>query len=405
MALQHPPAGHPLEGKGLAVVTIQWHVPALPRPPVGAPCGLHNLNNTCYANSMLQIMRRMRMDQRSALQTTGLLALCQNDGQPMTPFMQAATPILMGDSSFTSNRRLKAVRDEVVMDGRFAGWEQHDPYEFFLGAGDCFQSETKLLSERVGYSIPNPLNLPCGFTLESTCVCMHCHTRGEPKREDYTSLSIPIGKSRTSVFQALTRHLKDEPLQLSQDGDGSGGWYCPRCRVNVEASREHRGVGASPPYLLLQLKRVDFEGGAAHKLHTPCAISPVLPSPCGTLSPDGMHTEFYRVVGVLSHQGESMGSGHYISHITNGGSWWRFNDERVEPLQPDTLSSDQAAREAYMLLYERCTPDDSSRIAETARSRRAAREQEEVEKRQEEEERQRQEVEKRQEEEERQRQA
>uniref|UniRef100_A0A0R3RG58 Ubiquitin carboxyl-terminal hydrolase n=1 Tax=Elaeophora elaphi TaxID=1147741 RepID=A0A0R3RG58_9BILA len=61
--------------------------------------------------------------------------------------------------------------------------------------------------------------------------------------------------------------------------------------------------------------------------------------------------EHYRLIGFISHMGNSPHSGHYVAHMKKDSKWYLFNDEKVAISQnPPTLLG-------YVYLYERhCDP-------------------------------------------------
>ena len=80
---------------------------------------------------------------------------------------------------------------------------------------------------------------------------------------------------------------------------------------------QKRGMKVESEVLIpehLSLKAMRQAGGTG-----PWRLDNVLPS--GESS--------YSLVGVISHLGRDLGSGHYIAHCRRGGSWYEFSDSKV----------------------------------------------------------------------------
>ncbi|KAL0969347.1 hypothetical protein UPYG_G00225910 [Umbra pygmaea] len=62
-------------------------------------------------------------------------------------------------------------------------------------------------------------------------------------------------------------------------------------------------------------------------------------------------TSYYQLTGIVSHIGESLNNGHYISEILGaGGQWLYCNDRDVSPSNEDTVLSN-SNKNGYMLFY------------------------------------------------------
>jgi len=55
----------------------------------------------------------------------------------------------------------------------------------------------------------------------------------------------------------------------------------------------------------------------------------------------------YTLIGCISHIGKNVGSGHYVAHLSSGGKWVIFNDEKV------ALSEHPPLQHAYIYLFRR----------------------------------------------------
>jgi ubiquitin carboxyl-terminal hydrolase 48 len=102
-------------------------------------------------------------------------------------------------------------------------------------------------------------------------------------------------------------------------------------------------------------------------------------------SEDCKENTVYTLCAVLVHRGSSAHSGHYIAHIKDRktGSWFKFNDEKVEQTEENVLKLctedvneegadtkddikqivkfTKGSSDPYMLVYKNASLDDQSK--------------------------------------------
>ena len=59
----------------------------------------------------------------------------------------------------------------------------------------------------------------------------------------------------------------------------------------------------------------------------------------------------YKCVGVCSHLGKTVSGGHYAAFARRGSSWYLFNDTVNTKVNESIVTSESAAREAYLIFY------------------------------------------------------
>ncbi|KAL7875098.1 hypothetical protein SRHO_G00060680 [Serrasalmus rhombeus] len=69
----------------------------------------------------------------------------------------------------------------------------------------------------------------------------------------------------------------------------------------------------------------------------------------------------YRLHGVVSHLGNSLDSGHYISDVAEGegDSWLTFNDSEVSHMNESAVLK-RRAKTAYLLFYVRSGAEENN---------------------------------------------
>jgi ubiquitin carboxyl-terminal hydrolase 36/42 len=178
--------------------------------------------------------------------------------------------------------------------------------------------------------------------LESAVTCQTCH-RASVTRDRYMDLSLDITDSCVKDLEgALAKFTKTELL------DGDNRVNCSRCKAKKVVSKGLR-LATAPSILVCHLKRFDFDllgrtRRIAKKINYPQRLEiGDFMSRANQSSPPP-----YELVGVLVHAGRQCESGHYLSFIKNGESWYKANDEVVTKVSVDIVLRQQA----YILIYE-----------------------------------------------------
>ncbi|EPY18313.1 ubiquitin thiolesterase [Strigomonas culicis] len=181
----------------------------------------------------------------------------------------------------------------------------------------------------------------CGFQERSLLTCPQCGYQTRSFSATF-GVEIPIPNLGTSqnIENCLTHYCRQEVL------DNSSMYLCAGCKKKVNATKQLQ-FHTTPQVLFITLKRFRTYGdfSTAAKVNDPILFGEHL-----DLKPF-MSSEFsktkYRLVGVVNHQG-NMHGGHYTADaVGEDGAWFRFSDDVVQyATQPDACL-------AYILCYQR----------------------------------------------------
>ncbi|KPI85163.1 putative ubiquitin hydrolase putative cysteine peptidase Clan CA family C19 [Leptomonas seymouri] len=181
----------------------------------------------------------------------------------------------------------------------------------------------------------------CAFQERSMIVCPSCNRQS---RSFNVALSvevpIPHDSSKVSLDDCLAAYCREEVL------DDNSLYTCPSCHQKVNAKKQLLFYSA-PPVLFITLKRFRSYGefSTTSKVNVDVFFNNVLniaPFMCSSFSKTK-----YRLVGIVNHQG-NMHGGHYTADaIGADGVWCNFSDERV------TRSEMADNQLAYILCYVR----------------------------------------------------
>lgn len=163
--------------------------------------------------------------------------------------------------------------------------------------------------------------------------------------EPFSSIDIAvpnISVKGITIQDCLDKHFATEELK------GDEQWESPTAG-KVDASRASR-IWRLPDVLILSLKRFTMTG---QKIHTNIAY-PLenLDMKRYIIGPEiNHHNSEYDLIGIILHSGLLFG-GHYVSIVRNpGGKWMLCNDSSVRAI--DDVESIKNIPDAYALIYQK----------------------------------------------------
>eukprot|EP00181_Compsopogon_caeruleus_P004899 CAMPEP_0184682304 /NCGR_PEP_ID=MMETSP0312-20130426/6750_1 /TAXON_ID=31354 /ORGANISM="Compsopogon coeruleus, Strain SAG 36.94" /LENGTH=468 /DNA_ID=CAMNT_0027133891 /DNA_START=187 /DNA_END=1590 /DNA_ORIENTATION=+ len=331
--------------------------------PTLAPIGLVNLGNTCYMNSTLQCLNAIP-ELRSHIQQD----LPQELGSTIS-FTTALRDLLAKLSSKNSQvssvdpgqflGALRRVNPQFLERSREGFFCQQDAEECWGAILTFLSNQYEEQQRRVPSQVPeNAIETLFGLEMEVTDVCDEEGSDEVIKKTEMArSLKCHISQSVNSLYQGLKEGL-EEKVSLSSEALGR----------TVEWSRNWR-IARLPPYLWVQYVRFYWKSAAQLKakilrnvafpftldVHDFCTeelrekLKPareVIRDRAdkdsqvkeGTQEPDSKPEETleeglsgtYELIAVLTHQGRTLDSGHYIAWVKQAHDLWvKFDDDQV----------------------------------------------------------------------------
>lgn len=316
------------------------------RTPRQVGRGLRNAGNTCFFNSVLQVLLHTQPLQSFLLsgehcagcQANGdgsFCALCLFEGHGREALDIGKAPV----HPKALLKRLKELGGRGMHLGR-----QQDAHEFlrhFLDA--CHRSALRPVKEKNG-EVPLAVQRTTlvhqlfGGYLRSQVVCLVCHNESNTF-DPFLDLSLEV-KNAPTLEKALEGFMKSEKLT------GKNSYRCKRCMTLVEATKRFV-IHKTPPLMTFQLKRFDYTQGFRGKIIKNVAFGTSLDLSRFTSTPESEAK--YRLYAVIVHSGHSARSGHYFAFARHAtGTWYHFDDEDVKVVAEQTVLRQQA----YLLFYE-----------------------------------------------------
>uniref|UniRef100_A0A6U0XHQ1 ubiquitinyl hydrolase 1 n=1 Tax=Rhizochromulina marina TaxID=1034831 RepID=A0A6U0XHQ1_9STRA len=328
--------------------------------PVG--CGLVNLGNTCYMNSVLQGLVHSKVLTKSIRREPHRATCRRGEGNCVLCSLEALaqTSWRLGPHAHVTPYGIS--RQLPRIGAQFHVGSQEDSHEFLRYIIDALQKATLPPGTKlpphpaVDASAPPMDRRPYPFrcftgAVQSQVKCAACNAVSN-KVDPIEDLELELGMA-ASVDEALLAFTKTEVLE------GPNAYKCEKCGQRVRATKR-MSLLDPPPILAIHLKRFTF----AHM----SAFGPVkvgrhieFKERLGLtrhLTNKKMHGEdkccIASLYGVVVHQGMTVHSGHYYSYVKGtDGQWYLMNDSHVSRVSWSTVSRDSA----YILLYEVSWPD------------------------------------------------
>ena len=329
-------------------------------------CGLENLGNTCYINSILQCLSHtawlreyMLLDEfRKDVDDTKVQYISINEFNKLLRGLWYENAVVTPKSFF----HYLQVLSLKCGTGQFVGNHQHDSSELLVFLLDCFnEALSKPIGsefiERVGLAENELVKYNADKTwhaifksgispivnrfygqLNVETKCKNCNVVSI-NNDPICILHLPIPNVDDHVptmYDCLDLLTKEETL------DNENLYKCNKCGESTNASRKEQ-IYKTSDHLIVCFKRFSKTGEKNIKpIHFPIEN---LDLSKYSICQDNTK---YRLYAVSNHIGGS-GGGHYFSYVEVEGNWYEFNDIYVNSINKDKVLTNSA----YVLFYKK----------------------------------------------------
>lgn len=302
-------------------------------------CGLVNLVNTCYMNSLLQAL----------LSCSPLRTELLRDAPPVT-IEQCQT--LWDDVAEVSFPNALQMLAGVMWSGEYARVApvcMQDAVWKHIPAFQCYkEQDAQELLMRLLLTLHRRQRGVFKGCAQYEYSCDACGGRYARGLEPFFQLTFP-----PAVESRAYHNRKEPPAECSLEDclqplftpSDLDEFRCPLegCGESGQITRVYRVVEA-PQVMCLNLKRFCEPSAKGRRAKNDAAVR----FPLEGLELSGSS---YRLRATVLHHGPAMGKGHYSCYALNdeAEAWYHFNDEDVQQVGPEEVME----AEAYMLFYER----------------------------------------------------
>ena len=281
--------------------------------------GLPNVGNSCYMNSILQIIANIPEIRNFLLNES-------NFGEKLTETVSAIVKAVSDSKSKTGVSRdlLKTVLKYFP---EFRSYQQ-DPQEFLR----------KLLTKMKEKKCKDIFN----GKIKSHVKCNTCNSISTTT-DDIEDISLTIPSTgEENLEDSLKKHFRPEVLKRDNCVN------CFKCRKKQDSTK-NLTIATTPDILCLHLKRFKTKFSGKRCSTTKIETCVNFPFSDLTLS-DNQPAEKFSLIGVVSHLGSRVDGGHYVAFCLNqtNNIWLKCDDDQVQQVPAHKV----AAAQAYMLFYQ-----------------------------------------------------
>uniref|UniRef100_A0A8C2LHY5 Ubiquitin carboxyl-terminal hydrolase n=1 Tax=Cricetulus griseus TaxID=10029 RepID=A0A8C2LHY5_CRIGR len=333
------------------------------------PCGLTNLGNTCYMNATVQCIRSVPELKDALKRYAG--ALRASGEMASAQYITAALRDLFDSMDKTSSsippiillQFLHMAFPQFAEKGEQGQYLQQDANECWVQMMRVLQQKLEAIEDDSATETDSSASAVTpskkkslidqffGVEFETTMKCTESEEEEVTKgKENQLQLSCFINQEVKYLFTGLKLRLQEEITKQSPT--------LQRNALYIKSSK----ISRLPAYLTIQMVRFFYkekESVNAKVLKNDKKSSPpkeVKYEPFSFADDIGSNNcGYYDLQAVLTHQGRSSSSGHYVSWVKRKqDEWIKFDDDKVSIVTPEDilrLSGGGDWHIAYVLLY------------------------------------------------------
>lgn len=271
-----------------------------------------NIQNTCYANSLLQIL----------LNQESVVNLCLNTLENQDNLLPCETELLKLINSYkdqSNSSNLSSVEFKSHISNEFKSNQQQDAHHFLLEVYNKFEDTIKIL-----YQFQNRIEnycTNCNNKYDQSLLDINLMITVKDKEYNFENLldkySLPV---ISKIECACKKYLYEKKM------------FYNICKFLIL----HFNLFDYSPELQRSLKKRKFN---IKNFNENQRIR--------------YGKYFFRAIGAILHHGDSINHGHYSSIILKNNEWIHVTDTIIEPLNVKSLINHQSNCNIYLLFLEK----------------------------------------------------
>jgi ubiquitin C-terminal hydrolase len=291
--------------------------------------GFNNMGNTCFFNSVLQLMFQCTVLNK-------LILLNDFNGPLVNLYKELIFEYIdTTDNSFAPKKILLNISNVVMRND--SSQEDADQYMSYIidnileeikSNGNCvIQNKNKTLNDLLGALFD--------IQIKKSVICQQCNNTSitdDTINKLYLSIDLEQNQTDTEF------NLHDLIILYMTEKIGLNSYYiCEKCNTYVTALI-HKEIYSLPKYLCITIKRYTNSNNKINiNIDMPMTIDFKL-----------KHNYTYHLRGFIYHTGSTNG-GHYVYYGTRQTNWYLFDDSNITQVNLDTI--EHVLSKAYIYLY------------------------------------------------------
>eukprot|EP01125_Pyxidicula_operculata_P006289 TRINITY_DN2182_c0_g1_i1.p1 TRINITY_DN2182_c0_g1~~TRINITY_DN2182_c0_g1_i1.p1 ORF type:complete len:752 (+),score=191.81 TRINITY_DN2182_c0_g1_i1:20-2275(+) len=313
-------------------------------------CGLYNVGNSCYLNSVIQCLTHTAPFAR-------FFASEKHKDKCDVPKSKFCLMCAMSDhvsKALSEKYEYFAPYDFITnlsSIGDFICGHQEDAHEFIISIlnkihnkmfDDAMKTQKINIREKQNAFVENTTLIyqMFGGITQSQIQCMSCQNVSY-QHEPFLDLNLDLGNKSFSLEESFYNFISIENL-------GNEFYKCDHCKKTSQAQKQIT-IYQCPNILIIHLKKFDMTRGGC-KINRSIVFSELLDIKnfMSVGSPE-QSTE-YELYAILVHYGSSILVGHYTAFVKVDDRWVLFDDQKVTLLPNSSVVMKQSP---YLFLYRR----------------------------------------------------
>ncbi len=187
----------------------------------------------------------------------------------------------------------------------------------------------------------------------STVICDECKNVTDTF-EPFTILTLHIKETRT---ESLEKSLSDFTQEETLTGDNK--FYCNKCNKNVDAHKKMY-IWEAPKVLIIQFKRFKNTQNITSNFTNKIMTEVDFPLENLDIAPQlselhKLSKTKYDLCATSSHSSKTCNMGHYTAYCKNSlnKQWYEYDDDDVYCIAPEKVKDKIITSDAYILFYVR----------------------------------------------------
>lgn len=179
--------------------------------------------------------------------------------------------------------------------------------------------------------------------------CQKCEHKVN-KLEQYKEISLTLSKKNEE-------NNLEKLLDIYFTGEKLDGYKCDKCK-ETDCNKKFTLLN-TPKYLLIQLKRFDFDQKTFNMIKIHKEVNyPLFIDMDKYCLKDNINNNIdskniYILSSIINHLGGSLQSGHYTSFHKINNQWFSADDSDIEKVDEDFLFIPRNKKSSYILIYEK----------------------------------------------------